>query len=137
MCIGYVLRHNKKQSVDCNLLMQKFDEYMTRSSLPIIENSNSLCHGLYIWSNFKKLNPKRAVGKMIIENKQFIFRWINTTWSIDQLWKNFWISTDENEGKYYKIDMNNICRWFFSLADNQSPSAINRGWVNPIEVTCK
>jgi hypothetical protein len=59
--IGYTL-HNNKQGVNCKPLMQKFDEYMTKSLLPIIENPDSLCH------NFKIENPKRAIAILSIES---------------------------------------------------------------------
>ncbi|MFA7717864.1 MAG: hypothetical protein WC875_04065 [Candidatus Absconditabacterales bacterium] len=123
--------------------MQKFDDYITSSTLPIAD-SGSLCHGLYIGSNFKKLSPKWAVGKLIIESGEFVFKGANKT--LDASWLSYdntkgihvsKISNSESEGKYYKIDMNNWCRYFFSFAENSFPSKINWGWVEPVEVTCK
>lgn len=136
MYIVYSLKQNN-QKIDCAVFMEKFDNYITNSLLPIMENPNSLCYNLNFGSDFTKLNPKRAVGKIVIEKNTFIFKWINKTWSIDQLWKNYWSIDNGNEEKYYKVDMNNLCRWFFSLVDSQYPSKRNRGWIQPREVRCK
>ena len=39
------------------------------------------------------------------------------------------------EGKYYKIDMNNICRYHFMMVDSRYPSSIIPTFVKPEELT--
>jgi hypothetical protein len=106
---GCVSQNHQKK--DCDILQQNFDDYIERSALPIVD-SNSLCHGLYVSSDFSKLPPKWAVGKLINLSTEFeyslTFEGVDKTGAVV-------IPLDKNEiseyeiGKYYKIDMNNIC----------------------------
>ena len=126
----YLILYFYLQRADCDQWMYKFDEYITKSLLPIIENPDSLCH------NFKISNPKRAIAKLIIENREFVFKGISKTWNIWMLSNNRNIDSDK-EGHYYKIDMNTLCKTFLSMANNRYPSIINWKWKNPQELTCK
>ncbi len=126
-------------AVDCMSYQQKFDEYVKKSKLPILENQDSLCHGLNVGSNFKNMQPKWAVaelaGLQTGDFCQLIFRGINTEGTVF-----YPLSTDCTNkyviGKKYKIDMNDFCRLFMMLADSRLPSPIATTLTKPTEITC-
>ena len=76
---SYFLKQ-KNLPIDCNPLMQKFDEYMMRSRFPAM-SSGALCYGLNLGAGreFKEPEPKRAIGKLIFENGIFIFKGVERT----------------------------------------------------------
>ena len=130
----------KDQAIDCIPLLQSFDDYVEKFNLPIIENQDSLCHGLYVSSDFSNLPPKWAIGKLVNIRKEFQyflkFTGLNKTETIR-------IPLEKEEldqyqiGEYYKIDMNNICRSFFMLADSRYPFPIEATFAKPEKVICK
>ncbi|MBT3463964.1 hypothetical protein HN827_09450 [archaeon] len=133
-------RYTNYQKRDCDLLKQDFDEYVMRSKLPIFENSDSLCYGLNMGSDFENLTPKWAVGKLINiidDGNFFTFKGnvITTNIAISS-----YIKSDDDDdyeiGEFYKIDMNNICRHFFMMVDSRYPSSISSTFVEPKEVNC-
>jgi len=124
---------------DCPIFKKKFDNYIERSKLPILENSNSLCHGLNLQSNFSALNPKWAVGKLI--NVSTSNEYLLTFKGNNEI-GSFFVSLRNNNSyedkleRYYKIDMNNICRYFFMMIDSRSQSPIINTVVEPTEIKC-
>lgn len=137
---GYTIIKTPKetsQKIDCTDLKQNFDNYATSRYLPIIENPKSLCHGLYMGSDFSKLPPKWAVGELLaVRGFRLTFEGILEDATIP-------IGQDDVEtakykiGKNYKIDMNNICRDLFMAADSHAPSQIGYTFVKPEEINCK
>jgi len=115
---------------------QSFDKYIEDSELPIFENG-SLCYGLNMSSDFSKLPPKWAVGKLINVRKEndywLTFEGINKSGTIKIPLTDI-EAIQYKEGKYYKIDMNNICRYNFMMLDSRYPSSIIPTFVNPEEI---
>lgn len=115
-----------------------FDKYIKASKLPIIDNQDSLCNGLYVSTDFSKVAPKYAVAKLIDIKAQFeytfVFKGKNETGEMV-----IPISKDElptyEIGQYYRIDMMNICRNSMMMADNMSPSRIKETFVKPFQIT--
>jgi len=129
-------------AMDCKPYQQKFDEYAEKSALPLIENSNSLCHDLNMSSDFSSLAPKWAIGKFLQmdihrDSNTAIFKGLNSEGKIQVFPDTPGPAFIYRPGSYYKIDMNNICRSFFMMVDNRSPSPIQSTFVLPEEVTCK
>lgn len=123
----------------CDKQLTAFDSFVVKSKLPVIEDSDSLCHGLTISTDFSKLEPKWAVGKFIGINLDYkyglIFEGKDTTEVIN-------VPLQEHEVKdlklehYYKVDMNNICRNNLMLVDSKYPSTISETFIRPIETNC-
>jgi hypothetical protein len=95
---------------------------------------------LYVSSNFSNLTPKWAAGRLI-NISQEVFRYSLTFEGIDKQGEIIIpLSDDEvsryDIGKYYMIDMNNICRHFFMWADSKYPSDIRLTFVKPEEISC-
>ncbi len=138
---GYIITikapKTTSQKIDCTDLRQNFDNYAASRYLPIIENPESLCHGLYVGSDFSKLPPKWAVGELLaIRGSRLTFEGILEDATIPIGPDN--AETDKYKiGKNYKIDMNNICRYFFMMADSRAPSQISYTFVKPEEINCK
>lgn len=125
------------QEIDCTALKESFDNYIERRYLPIIENSESLCHGLYVGSNFSELSPKWAVGELIaIRGARLTFEGILQDATITMGLTDV-EAAQYKVGKNYKIDMNNICRDFLMIADSRYPSPISTTFVKPEEINCK
>lgn len=122
---------------DCNKLKENFDAYVEKSKLPIIDNSESLCHGLYIGSNFSNLEPKWAVGELLeIKDSTLTLKGISRNITLSFNLTNEEIKKYET-GKYYKVDMNNICRNFFMMVDSRFPSPIRTTLINPEQINCE
>jgi len=126
----------EKPEVDCTDLLQKFDDYASASYLPFTDNL-SLCYGMNMASDFANLPPKWAVGELLaIRGQRLTFEGSMKDATIP-------IGVGENRaagyeiGKFYKVDMNNYCRYFFLLADNRYPSEIAKTFVKPKEINCK
>ena len=101
------------------------------------ENPESLCHGLYVGSNFSELTPKWAVGELIaIRGSRLTFEGILQDVTIQMGLTDAEVA-QYKVGKNYKIDMNNICRNFFMMADSRYPSPISATFVKPEEINCK
>lgn len=125
------------QKIDCTDLRLNFDNYAASRYLPIIENPESLCHGLYVGSDFSKLPPKWAVGELIaIRETRLTFEGILQDATIPMGLTDL-EATHYNIGKHYKIDMNNFCRALFLMADSRAPSPISSTFVKPEEINCK
>lgn len=139
--IGYILLQQispeNSQEIDCTALKERFDHYVERRYLPINENTESLCYGLYVGYNFSTLTPKWAIGELIaIRGSRLTFEGILQDATIPMG------LTDAEAAKYhvgknYKIDMNNICRDFFMMADSYYPSPISATFIKPEEITCE
>lgn len=118
------------------ILNQNFDKYIENSELPIFENG-SLCYGLNMSSDFSGLPPKWAIGKLINVRKEndywLTFEGINKSGTIKMPLTDV-ESVQYKEGKYYKIDMNNICRYNFMMMDSRYPSSILPTFVKPEEL---
>lgn len=116
---------------------QSFDEYIKNSELPISENK-SLCYGLNMSSDFSRLPPKWARGKLINIRKEndywLTFEGVNKSGTIKIPLTDV-EAIQYKEGKYYKIDMNNICRYNFMMLDSRYPSSIIQTFVKPEELT--
>jgi hypothetical protein len=122
--------------VDCSILKESFDTYVEKSYLPFFNNSDSLCYGLYVSSNFSELTPKWAVGELlVIRESKFTFEGISRNATIPMELTNIEAS-QYKIGRDYKIDMNNICRNFFRMADSRYSSPISSTFVKPEEVEC-
>lgn len=119
--------------LDCDVLRSDFDEYVLRSRLPIMENNNSLCHGLFMGSDFSALPKRMAVGTLIATTSYGLtFQGVNENVSIvlnDT--SGFTLSQD------YLIDMNNICRSFFMMVDSRAPSPVLATIVRPEVLSCE
>lgn len=128
------------QKIDCTAFKQSFDDYTEKSFLPIIENKESLCYGLNTESDFSKLSPKWAVGKLLNIKKESDY-WLTFEGATKEGTIQIPLTEEEASkykvGKYYKIDMNNMCRYFFMMADSQYPSLISSTFVKPEEIDCK
>ena len=137
---GYTFMHTTQkipQEVDCTALKESFDNYIERRYLPIIENPESLCHGLYVGTDFSKLTPKWAVGELLAKRgTRFTFEGILQDATISMGLTDV-EAAQYKVGKNYKIDMNNICRDFFMMADSHYPSRISTTFVKPEEINCK
>jgi hypothetical protein len=123
--------------VECTPLKESFDAYVEKSYLPFINNSDSLCYGLYVSSNFSELTPKWAVGELlVIRESKFTFEGVlrNVTFPMALTRVE---ASQYKIGRNYKIDMNNICRNFFMMADSRYPSPISTSFIKPDEINCK
>ncbi len=122
---------------NCPDLRSDFDDYVLRSRLPIFENTDSLCHGMNMGTDFSELEPRWAVGKLTgidARSNALVFEGENKS---AQIWSPTPISEwDYEVGAYYRIDMNNICRSFFMMADSRYPSPITATFVKPEKVNC-
>ena len=122
-------------NTDCSGLREDFDTRVQRSMLPIRENNQSLCHGMNMGSDFTTLAPQWGVGTLIDYNE--------TTSTGTFLGNNethlFFLpnTTTYVVGETYKIDMMNICRQFFLLADSRYPSPLRASIKAPTTLTCK
>lgn len=123
---------------ECFRLQKKFDEYIEKANLPI-HQVGSLCYGLNMSSNFLKLEPKWAIGKLTKVNPEFTytftFEGLNKSGDVqvpltEEELKNFQV------GEYYKIDMHNKCKHFFMTADSRFPSPLASTFVKPQPVSC-
>lgn len=127
--------NNTPSHIDCFSLKEEFDTYVQKSLLPISENEGSLCYGLFMGSNFSSLTPKWAVGELIKKNNSLLtFKGMNENATFS--FNNF-DNASYSIGKQYLIDMNNICRGFFMMADSRYPSPISETFVMPQEVMCE
>jgi len=126
------------ETVDnCKDLRSNFDDHVLRSRLPIFENPDSLCHGMNMGTDFSGLEPRWAVGKLIeVDSKSnaLVFEGANLT--SQMFWPASINEWDYEVGSYYKVDMNNICRSFFMMADSRYPSPISATFVKPKKVNC-
>jgi hypothetical protein len=123
--------------VECTALKESFDTYVEKSYLPFINNSDSLCYGLYVSSNFSELTPKWAVGELlVIRESKFTFEGVlrNATIPMELTSAE---ASQYKIGMNFKIDMNNICRNFFIMADSRYPSPISTTFIKPEEINCK
>lgn len=126
------------QEVDCTTLKESFDDYIERRYLPIIENPESLCHEF----DYSNSTPKWAVGELIaIRGPRFTFEGILQDATIPMELTDA-EAAQYKIGKYYKIDMNNICRQMSMMVDNRAydsrhPSPISTTFVKPEEINCK
>ena len=136
MLTEFSTRQNQNAN-SCNKLKENFDIYVEKSNLPIIDNSESLCHGLYIGSNFSNLEPKWAIGELVeIKGSALTLKGISRNITLSFNLTNEEIKKYEI-GKYYKIDMNNICRNFFMMVDSRFPSPIGNTLVKPEQINCE
>jgi hypothetical protein len=125
------------KSIDCTEQKLRFDDCVARRYLPIIEDNESLCHGLYVGSDFANMSPKWAVGRLIaVRGSKLTFEGVLQDATI-------MISAQDSDGaRYqvgndYRIDMNNVCREFFAMADSRYPSPISATFVAPEEIECE
>ncbi len=126
--------------VDCDSMMRDFDYYAARSTLPI-SDPDSLCHGMYLGygSDFSDLEPKWAVGKLAEVTGDFGYSLV-----LEGLESEVTMSMpfDGEQmpglavGRYYRVDMNNICRHFFMMVDSRYPSPVAGTFVKPEMVRC-
>lgn len=129
---------NKKENL-CENDLEKFDEYIISSALPITENPKSLCHEINMSTNFSELEPKWAVAKFIGLNLEYQY---GLTFEGNKKTETINIPMNETEvskfqvDEFYKIDMNNICRYFFMMADSRSPSPIESTFTKPELINC-
>lgn len=131
---------SKTEAADCTPLKKKFDEYIEKIDKPILDDPTALCYGMNMGINFETLAPKWAIGKLISIKKEFQhtleFKGFEKTGLMP-------IPLTENEvirfkiGQNYKIDMQNICRHFFMLADSRYVSPIAETFVKPEKISCK
>lgn len=133
---------NTKQPVqknDCTRLIHDFDTYVQRSRLPIPDNPDSLCHGLYVGSDYSSMEPRWAVARLVNVSSEFHY---SLTFAGAEETAAIVIPMKEDEvkeyavGNYYRIDMNNICRFFFMMADSRYPSEIASTFIKPEEIEC-
>jgi hypothetical protein len=113
-----------------------FDLYAQKSRLPILENAQSLCHGIYLSSNFSQLSPKWAVGKLTaMDEHSLTFQGNERNATIFIRDTNIQ-SDNYHVGSCYKIDMMNICRGFMMMVDSRYPSPVSQTFVMPEKVSC-
>lgn len=120
--------------LDCNQQKNQFDDYVSKSNLPIIENPDSLCYGLNMGSNFGNLEPKPAIAKLVgFTDYGFTFKGntkeLNISLPFDK--EDFGINN------HYEIDMNNYCRYIFMMLDSRYPSPLENTFVKPKRISCK
>ncbi len=127
------------QTIDCTDLKQNFDNYAAIMYSPMIwENPESLCHEF----DYLKSTPKWAVGELIaIRGHRLTFEGILEDATIPMELTDAEVA-QYKIGKNYKIDMNNICRWWSMMVDNRAydirdPSPISYTFVKPEEINCK
>ncbi len=131
--------NSNKEVNSCQSELVMFDEYIEKSNLPIIENPNSLCYGLNMSSDFEKLEPKWAVAKFIGLNLEFQY---GLTFEGDKKTEIINIPLSQSEvsqlqvDQYYKIDMNNICIYFFMMVDSRMPSPLESTFTKPELTNC-
>ncbi len=129
------------KEIYCNALRQSFDDYIEKSEYPIFENE-SICYGLNMSSDLSKIPPKWGVGKLINVRKEndywlrLTFEGMNKSGTI-QIPMTDLEAIQYVEGKYYKIDMNNACRYIFMMMDSRYPSSIIPTFVKHEEIKCK
>lgn len=133
----------KSKEINCDQLQQDFDYYLKKSELPFYDNPHSLCFGLSMNSNFSQLEPKWAVGKLVNISKEspetqtlLFFQGVNK-----QTYTVYYSLSDEEAaeyvlGNYYKLDMMNICRYWFSGLSSLYLSPILDTFVKPEEIGC-
>lgn len=117
--------------LDCSSYKESFDLYAQRSTLPFIEDENSLCHGVRFDADLSKLESKWAVGELVsVNGSMHVFAGVeeNVTFFITD--------GDYQVGKEYLLDMNDVCRQFFMMADSRAPSPHEKTIVGPKEVSC-
>jgi hypothetical protein len=119
----------------CSPLLQEFDNLVKRSRLPVIEDNNSLCHNPDAWDKLEYF----AVGKLMeIKDWQsghytLIFQGKGTTAGLYNS-SNYSEVSKYQIGKYYRINMYNICRGMAMIASSQSEPNIY--FTKPEEVNC-
>lgn len=120
-------------TAECASYQEKFDEYIEKFNLPF-DNPDSLCFGLNLSSDFSKLTPKWAIGMLL--GIDMNFKGMSKEGKI-MVPPSSEIMSEYYFGSYYKIDMNNLCRYSFMLADSRYPSDIISTFIEPEEVNCQ
>jgi hypothetical protein len=140
---GIFLIYYPKQGsepINCSSLIDDFDNYASRSSLPILEDPNSLCYQMNMGSDFANLPKKWAIAKLVdFEEGNYYslkFEGHDETGSMI-IPDDYGNPSDYKIGEYYKIDMNNVCRSFFMMADSRYSSPIISTFVKPEKVRCE
>ncbi len=117
---------------DCDALRGDFDEYVTRSRLPFAEDDASLCHGLSMGADFSALPKRMAVGTLVATTSYGLtFQGVHE--NVSMVWYN---TSDFIIGRDYLVDMSNVCRSFFMMADSRAPSPVLATMVRPEPVIC-
>lgn len=126
----------EEETKNCTPLQKSFDDAVERSRLSIPDNPDSLCFGLNMSSDFSSLPPKWGVGELIAkDDNSLTFKGLSQQ-NMFPLLQGQKGGQQYTIGKNYKIDMNNICRNFFMLADSRAPSPIVETFVEPEEINC-
>ncbi|MCK5477031.1 MAG: hypothetical protein KAI55_03860 [Candidatus Aenigmarchaeota archaeon] len=139
---GYITEQKNQQKNDCTVLKQSFDDSIKKLNLPADgSNPDYFCAGLYPTSNFSKLEPKWAVAKLekkrIDENTIILsFKGIDET---EIIWFTTKNHSKYKEGDYYKIDMYNFCRFWYSMlsSSTETSSEISSTIIEPEKIVCK
>lgn len=138
--IARIIVNQNMKKTDCSISLQDFDNFIEKSNLSIIENPDALCYGLNMGSDFSEIDSKWAIGRLV--NVSHDSQYYSLTFEGLNKKGVIFIPLSEEVsdyivGDYYKVDMNNICRHFFILADSRYPSPIASTFIKPEKIDCK